>query len=97
MYCNQSITTDVYCHTIIKHIADLPSEVLDADSIFSVCVSTAYFHFELWVKQQHKVDATVVSTHVQQEGVFHHQPAARPAETELMMTDAVQALDPVTP
>lgn len=55
--------------------ADLPSEVLDADSIFGVCVGTAHFHFELWVKQQHKVDPAVVSVHIHQEGVFHHQPA----------------------
>lgn len=77
--------------------ADLPSEVLDADSIFGVSVSTAHFHFELRVKQQHKVDPAVVSVHIHQEGVFHHQPAARPAETELMMANAVQALDPVAP
>lgn len=75
--------------------ADLPGEVLDADSVFGVCVGAAHLHFELGVKQQHKVDPAVVSVHVHQEGVFHNQPASRPAKAELMMADAVQALDPV--
>lgn len=75
--------------------ADLPSEVLDADSVFGVRVGAAHLHFELGVKQQHKVDPAVVSVHVHQEGVFHNQPASRPAKAELMMADAVQALDPV--
>lgn len=75
--------------------ADLPSEVLDADSVFGVCVGAAHLHFELGVKQQHKVDPAVVSVHVHQEGVFHNQPASRPAKAELMMANAVQALDPV--
>lgn len=75
--------------------ADLPSEVVKAHSISGVCVRTAHFHFELRVKQKHKVDPAVVSVHVHQEGVLHNQPAARPAKAELMMTDAVQALDPV--
>lgn len=77
--------------------ADLPSEVLDAHAISGVCVGTAHFHFELLVKEQHKVDASVVPVHVHQEGVLHHQPAPRPAEAEAMMTNAVQALDPVAP
>lgn len=79
-----------------QHTADLPSEVLDADSVLGVRVRSAHLHLELWVKQQHKVDPAVVSVHVHQEGIFHHQPAPRPAETELMVTDAVQALDPMT-
>lgn len=79
MYHN--ITPDIHCNPqsilfIGKHRADLPSEILKADAIFSVCVSTAHFHFELRVKQQHKVDAAAVIVHVQQERVFHHQPAA---------------------
>lgn len=64
-----------------KQTADPPSEVLEADSISGVCVNAAHFHFELWVEQQHKVDLAVVSVHIHQEGVFNHQPAARPAET----------------
>lgn len=55
--------------------AELPSEVLKADSIFGVCVGTAHFHFELLVKEEHKVYASIVSVHIHQEGVFHHQPA----------------------
>lgn len=75
---------------------DPPCEVLDADSIFSVGVRSAHFHVELGVEEQHKVDVAVVSVHVHQEGVFDHQPPTRPAEAELVVTDAVQTLDPVT-
>lgn len=75
--------------------AGVPGEVLDADAIFGVCEGTAHFHIELRVKQQHKVNSAVVSVHIHEEGVFHHQPAPRPAETELMVADAVQALDPM--
>lgn len=56
--------------------AKLPREVLKTHSVFGVCVSAAHFHFELLVKEQHKVDAPIVSVHVHQEGVLHHQPAA---------------------
>lgn len=56
--------------------ADLPGKVLNANSVFGVCKSTTHFHFELWVKQQHKVDVAIVSVHIHQEGVFHHQPAS---------------------
>lgn len=59
-----------------QHTADLPSEVLKADSVFGVCIGTPHFHFELWVKQQHKVDVAMVSVHIHQERVFDHQPAA---------------------
>lgn len=69
--------------------AELPSEVLKADSIFGVCVGTAHFHFELLVKEQHKVYASIVSVHIHEEGVFHHQPASGPAEAELVVTNAV--------
>lgn len=77
--------------------AELPSEVLKAHSIFGVCVGAAHFHFELLVEKQHKVYVSIVSVHVHQEGVFHHQPAPWPAEAETMMTNTVQALDPVAP
>lgn len=70
-------------------MSDVPSEVVKADSVFRVCVSTAYFHFELGIKQQHKVDVAVVSVHIHQEGLLHNQPPAGPAEEELMMTSAV--------
>lgn len=73
MYHN--VTPDIKTY-IGKDTADLPSEVLNADSVSGVCISTAHFHFELWVKQQHKVDLAVVSVHIHQEGIFHHQPAA---------------------
>lgn len=75
--------------------ADLPGEVLDAHSILGVSEGAAHLHFELRVEQQHKVDPAVVSVHVHQEGVFYHQPAPRPAEAQLVVADAVQALDPV--
>lgn len=55
---------------------DLPGEVLQADSVFGVCVSMAHSNFELWVKQQNEVDPPFVSVHIHQERVFHHQPAA---------------------
>lgn len=74
---------------------DLPSEVLNAHSILGVCEGAAHLHVELWVKKQHKVDPAVVSVHVHEEGVLHHQPAPRPAETQLVVADAVQTLDPV--
>lgn len=77
--------------------AALPRKVLKADAIFGVCVGTAHFHCELLVKEQHKVDVSINSVHVHQEGVFHHQPAPGPAEAEAMMPDTVQALDPVAP
>lgn len=56
----------------------------------------ANFHTELWVKQQHKVDSAIIPAHIHEERVFHHQPALRPAETELMMAKAVQTLNAVT-
>lgn len=56
----------------------------------------ADLHLELWVKQQHKVDLAVIPAHIDEEGVFHHQPAVRPAETEPMVAKAVQTLDVVT-
>lgn len=76
---------------------DVPGEVLDAHAVLGVGEGAAHLHVELRVKQQHKVDSTVVSVHVHEEGVLHHQPAARPAEAQLVVADAVQALDPVTP
>ena len=74
----------------------LPGEVLDADAILGVCVCTAHLNFELGVKQQGEADHTVLPVKVEQEGVLHHQPAPRPAEAELVVTDAVQTLDTVT-
>lgn len=74
---------------------DPPGEVLDAHSVLGVCEGAAHLHLELRVKEQHKVDPAVVSVHVHEEGVLDHQPAPRPAEAQLVVADAVQALDPV--
>lgn len=35
--------------------------------------------------------------HVQKERILHHQPAPRPAEAELMVSDTVEPQDAVTP
>lgn len=34
--------------------------------------------------------------HVEQKRVLDHKPALRPAETELMVAEAVEAMDPMT-
>ena len=81
---------------VLKHKADIPGKILNAESMFCVCVSTAHLHFELGVEQQHKVDVGIATVHIHQEGVFHHQPAVWPAETKSVMANAVQTLDPVT-
>lgn len=91
MHHKRSKSTQNSVHIIHKDKADLPIKVLKAHSIFGACVSTTHFCFELWIKQQHKVDAATISFHVQQERVFHHQPAAWPAEADLMMAYTVQA------
>lgn len=61
-------TTRACCAAKVSvHTADLPIEVLKADSVLGACVSTAHFDDELGVKQQHKVDAATVLVHIHQE------------------------------
>lgn len=97
MHHKHSINSQNSVHTVHEDKADLPSIVVKADSIFGACVSMTHFHVKLWIKQQHEVDAASISFHVQQERIFHHQPAAWPAEADLMVAYTVQALDSVTP
>ena len=74
----------------------LPCVVFEAHPVFRVGVGAAHFDLELGVEEQDEGDDPVVAVHVQQEGVLDHQPAARPAEAQLVVADAVQALDTMT-
>ena len=61
-----------------------------------VGVRVAHFDLELGVKEQDEGDDPVVAVHVQQERVLDHQPPPGPAVAELVVPDAVQALDAMT-